>query len=324
MKFIIFMSTLKKIKLKTYLPFVLILSLFFPFTASAATYTIKAGDTLYDIGWRYNISVQALQEANGITGHLIFPGQQLLIPEIKQEDRKTTQSTPSSTNALATEQNKETPTPVQPVAPEEQKTPDSPAQVQVFYPVQAGDCLYAIANYFGISVEALMQANNITSPLIYPGQTLGIPAPAGANNPRPAASTGNNLPSRSISLNPAGKILNYAASFLGSRYVYGGSGPNTFDCSGFVSYVFRISGFNLPHDAAEQANFGAPVDRSSLQPGDLVFFSYYGSREINHVGIYTGGNEFIHASTKSGVKYSSLSESYYQQNYRGARRLLDR
>lgn len=128
--------------------------------------------------------------------------------------------------------------------------------------------------------------------------------------------------SRAIGLSNVRTLLARATSLLGSRYAYGAEGPSTFDCSGFVRYVFKKAGIDLPHNAAQQAGYGKPVDRSSLQPGDLVFFSYYGNKGINHSGIYLGEGKFIHASSSGkSVVISSLGSSYYQNNYRGARRI---
>jgi len=122
------------------------------------------------------------------------------------------------------------------------------------------------------------------------------------------------------------KLLNTAMSLLGSKYRYGGSGPDVFDCSGFTMYVFGTAGYKLPHSAADQAGYGVPVSKENLRPGDLVFFSYYSQPGINHVGIYTGDNKFIHASSSDNngktVTISELNSKYYEDNYKGARRLL--
>lgn len=118
-------------------------------------------------------------------------------------------------------------------------------------------------------------------------------------------------------------VLKTAMSLEGKKYKYGGSGPETFDCSGFTMYVYGRAGISLPHNAASQFNYGAPVSREELQPGDLVFFSYYGGGSIQHVGIYTGSNNFIHASSSlKKVVTSSMEGQYYQNNYKGARRVL--
>ena len=114
-----------------------------------------------------------------------------------------------------------------------------------------------------------------------------------------------------------GGVVGYAESQLGKPYVWGGASPSTgFDCSGLVMWSFAQIGVSLPHNAAAQYGYGSPVSRSDLQPGDLVFFDGLG-----HVGIYVGGNTFIHAPhTGDVVKYSSLT-GWYASTYVGARRI---
>ncbi len=111
-------------------------------------------------------------------------------------------------------------------------------------------------------------------------------------------------------------IVAYAKKFLGYKYVYGASGPNSFDCSGFTSYVYKHFGYSLNRTSGGQRSNGTGVSKSDLEPGDIVCFS-------GHVGIYIGGNKFIHAANpKKGVIISSLSESYYVKTYITARRIL--
>jgi peptidoglycan DL-endopeptidase CwlO len=113
-----------------------------------------------------------------------------------------------------------------------------------------------------------------------------------------------------------GGVVGIAMQYLGIPYVYGGSTPAGFDCSGFVMYVFAQVGVSLPHNAAAQYGYGTPVDRSQLQAGDLVFFNGLG-----HNGIYIGGGSFIHSPhTGDVVKISSLS-GWYDSTWVGARRL---
>ncbi len=116
-------------------------------------------------------------------------------------------------------------------------------------------------------------------------------------------------------------IVATAKQYLGYKYTYGGSSPSTgFDCSGFTSYIFKQYGISLNRTAAGQYSNGVAVSRANLQPGDLVMF---GKSGINHVAIYIGGGQIIHASTPStGVRIDSLSTGYYNNNYVGARRIL--
>lgn len=111
-----------------------------------------------------------------------------------------------------------------------------------------------------------------------------------------------------------------AKKYIGCSYVYGASGPSSFDCSGFTSYVFKQHGISLNRTAAGQYSNGVAVSRNQLQPGDLVMF---GKSGINHVGIYIGGGQIVHAANKSrGVTTDTINSGYYNNNYVGARRVM--
>lgn len=121
----------------------------------------------------------------------------------------------------------------------------------------------------------------------------------------------------------AGGVVATAQQYLGYSYVYGGSSPYTgFDCSGFTSYVYSTCGMDISRTSYSQANDGVGVDRSDLQPGDLLLFNNGGGGSIGHVGIYVGDGSFIHASNPTGgVKYDTIDSGYYATYYAGARRL---
>ncbi len=115
-------------------------------------------------------------------------------------------------------------------------------------------------------------------------------------------------------------VVATAKNYIGSKYVYGATGPNSFDCSGFTQYVFKLHGVSLNRTAAAQYSNGVPVDRANLQPGDLVMF---GKSGINHVGIYIGGGQIVHAANPSrGVTIDTITSGYYNNNYVGARRVM--
>ncbi len=121
------------------------------------------------------------------------------------------------------------------------------------------------------------------------------------------------------------EIVNYAKQYLGCKYVYGGSGPSTFDCSGFTMYVYAHFGISLSHSAIAQSKNGTYVSKQDLQPGDLVFFKDYETMDgIGHCGIYIGDGNFIHASSGTGycVKISTLLSGSYDNRYETARRLI--
>ena len=115
-------------------------------------------------------------------------------------------------------------------------------------------------------------------------------------------------------------LVDYAKSFLGTRYVWGGASPSGFDCSGFTMYVYAHFGYRMSHGASDQLYAFTRVSTAERLAGDLVFFSY-GGGDISHVGIYLGGGAFIHATSNGGVKISYF-DSYYSSTYVGAVRIL--
>lgn len=126
-------------------------------------------------------------------------------------------------------------------------------------------------------------------------------------------------PQQQVSRSDSSALVKNALSLVGVPYVSGGTSRSGFDCSGFTLYVFKGSGISLPRTAAEQFRVGSSVNRAQLQAGDLVFFTTY-APGASHVGIYIGGGSFVHASN-SGVRTTSLSDSYYAGRYLGARRV---
>lgn len=131
--------------------------------------------------------------------------------------------------------------------------------------------------------------------------------------------------SEAVSSGSGSQVVDFAQQYLGCRYVYGGSSPKGFDCSGFVKYVYANFGVTLNRTASAQMDNGISVSMSELIPGDLVFFKKPGSRasRASHVGLYIGGGQFIHASSSStGVIISNMDSAYYTTGFVGGRRLL--
>jgi len=118
----------------------------------------------------------------------------------------------------------------------------------------------------------------------------------------------------------ANEVIETAKKYLGTRYVYGGATPSGFDCSGFVSYVYRQYGIELPRSASDMYTAGTKV--SNPEPGDLVFFKE-GSK-VSHVGIYIGDGRYIDAATGNRMKvtYSEMSSPWSSKYYVGAKRVL--
>lgn len=120
----------------------------------------------------------------------------------------------------------------------------------------------------------------------------------------------------------AASVINTAQQYMGVPYVWGGSTPAGFDCSGFTQYVLKQNGITIPRTAAEQYQSGVSILKSNLKVGDLVFFTTY-KPGASHVGFYMGDGKFIHASSGAKqVTISELSEPYYTQKYIGARRYI--
>jgi cell wall-associated NlpC family hydrolase len=129
----------------------------------------------------------------------------------------------------------------------------------------------------------------------------------------PEISRGSNYISR--------RIVQTSMEYIGVPYVFGGTTPSGFDCSGYVRYVFANAGIYLPRMADEQYEMGMPVSTDELVAGDLVFFTTY-TYGASHVGIYLGDGNFINASSSRGVAIDSLYSSYWGSCYIGARRVV--
>ncbi len=119
-------------------------------------------------------------------------------------------------------------------------------------------------------------------------------------------------------------IIDYAKKYMGVKYVWGGTTPKGFDCSGFVKYVYNNFDVSLNRNSAAQAKNGAYIKKGALLPGDLVFFDTNGGKNrINHVGIYIGNGKMIHSSSLyKGVVISTISSGFYSRTYMTARRVL--
>lgn len=107
-----------------------------------------------------------------------------------------------------------------------------------------------------------------------------------------------------------------ATRYLGAPYVWAGSSPSGFDCSGLVMYAFGKVGVAIPHNAAQQFRLGTLVARDRLVPGDVVFFN-----QLRHNGIYLGDGRFVHSTKPGGVKIARLDDDWFRSRWVGARRL---
>lgn len=228
------------------------------------------------------------------------------------------------------------------------------------YIVKHGDTLYSIAGAHGTTVTALQSANQLHGTLLKIGQKLMIPGPhqQAMNRARkPAASvqkqakaiptdaddsapddvptaglaaetklavaTGDDLGAQPLRY----RLASMGLGFLGVRYRKNGdSVVGGFDCSGLVKALFEKFQIVLPHSSREQFKEGEKVGLDNLEVGDLVFFSPRGSRgkTPNHVGVYIGENQFLHAALKANrVLISNLTKPWYIKRFLGGRRFPD-
>ena len=153
-----------------------------------------------------------------------------------------------------------------------------------------------------------------------------------SNVNRESQSEGNNegneptqsAPVTDETLSGGEKVADLARQYVGNAsYVYGGTTPSGFDCSGFVYYIYNTCGYYLSRSCGEQASSGVEVSRDELQQGDILFFNNTGDGSIGHVGIYLGGGTFAHAANpRRGVTTDTINSGYYNTYYYTARRII--
>ncbi len=180
---------------------------------------------------------------------------------------------------------------------------------KVIYGDQIG---YIRSDYLDLTEYPYENADSPHTPLFFRGgKSTGLPPSASALNGSAAKpqTTGE-------------KIVSTAKQHLGVPYLWGGSTPKGFDCSGLVQYVFAQCGISMPRTTKQQWTVGKEISRSQLEIGDLVFFANTYTTGISHIGIYVGDGQFIHASSSKGVILSSLSNTYWASHYYGARSIL--
>ncbi|WEG13201.1 LysM peptidoglycan-binding domain-containing protein [Pullulanibacillus sp. KACC 23026] len=297
-------------------------------------YTVKSGDTLWKIAQVNGVTVDELKAWNGLTSDTLQIGQTLNLSSAGQ-----TVSTQASVSTATTYTVKSGDTLSQ-IAKKYSVTVDQlkawnglasdtirvgqtlklssagqatttqgSAQTSAVYTVKSGDSLSLIAKKYNITVNQLKAWNGLTSDVIRVGQVLHV------------SSTPTQDQSQSKALvSVSDQIIQDAESYTGVPYLYGGSTPSGFDCSGFVNYVYNKEGVSIPRTSSALYSGGSKV--STLQKGDLVFFTTNSTGTVSHVGIYIGNNQFISATTSSGVKIDSLSSTYWGPRYLGAKRYL--
>lgn len=147
--------------------------------------------------------------------------------------------------------------------------------------------------------------------------TAAAATPARADDAATSAASG-----RSAAL--TAQVVDVALASIGTPYEWGGTDANGFDCSGLIQFAYAKLGIRLPRTSSAQIRSGSPVaaERGQLLPGDVLGFSAGGSGRMDHVGLYVGADEFIHSSS-SGVRVSSLRNSYWSESLVAARRIVE-
>ena len=168
---------------------------------------------------------------------------------------------------------------------------------------------------YGVVVDVYSRTGNWFEIGIGNGESAYISADYVSVRPEDVASRG--------SFEAGNRVVALAKKYLGTPYVYGGSSPSGFDCSGFTSYIYRQLGYNINRTAHDQLANGIAVSKSELKPGDIVMFKRPGASYVHHVGIYVGDGMMIHSpQTGDVVKYTSIVTGGYSNNYYAARRII--
>ncbi|MBB6447609.1 C40 family peptidase [Bacillus benzoevorans] len=297
---------------------------------AAKTYRVVGGDTLLKIANKHGISLAELKQWNTIESHLIYPGQ--VINVSKPVSGGTAAPVPAGATGGTVK-----PAPVSPNSGLNTGKPSVSNNADGSkYVIKSGDTLGKISQQIGVSVAALKSLNNLSSDLIFAGQTLVVSDASGGGSEWSSGSgavSGNTGTSGSgvsgvtqttakgtsgtgasmsgqVSVN---SVIAEAKKLIGIPYLYGGQTTSGFDCSGFIYYVHKMAGSTMNRQSSE-GYYNRTYYVDSPQVGDLVFFKNTYREGISHLGIYVGNNEFIHAGS-SGVMISSLGNSYWNDHF---------
>ncbi|MGO2566230.1 MAG: LysM peptidoglycan-binding domain-containing protein [Brochothrix thermosphacta] len=268
---------------------------------NASTYKVNAGDTLAVIASQFETTTSKLVALNNLSNaNSLTVGQTL---KVKGSVPAPTVTAPKPTQTVATQ----TPS---------TQTVAKPAVSASTHTVKSGDSLGKIASQYGVSVSYLVNRNNLSNANdLSVGQVLQLKGAASSSvtpkptTPKPTTPTTTYKPSKPSAPSTSGLSFNtlfsFAQQFSGTPYVWGGTTPSGFDCSGFTQYVYGNSGVSLNRTAGDQMNQSTKISEGQAKPGDLVFFSYNGGSSIDHVGIYMGNGQMINAQN-NGVKIDNI------------------
>jgi cell wall-associated NlpC family hydrolase len=284
-------------------------------------HAVKPGESLSSIAKKYHISVEQIQDANEIGDEKLQIGQKLIIPSQPPVAGK------SSKRKKADK-------------PEDLEEESREWEIAETHVVKKGETLSKIARRYNLRVDELRAINHLPGNKLKAGQILYLQKREEDQERLDGEAKGEFSAKREDGAERAGVpvrgngflaeekdyqlLVNVAKSFLGLRYNRGGTSINGMDCSGFVQKVFRVFDVDLPRTAREQFQVGFQVARNGLRVGDLVFFKRSQARYPSHVGIYIGGDQFIHTSLrKRQVEINSLESRYFHLRFIGAKRIVE-
>mgnify|MGYP005828784069 CR=1 FL=1 len=299
-------------------------------SASASVHTVQSGDSLWNLSKTYNVSVENIKTWNQLSSSTIYVNQKLVVtaPEKQQVATSPTSYVVKSGDTLwgisknfnmsineLKALNGLTSDLIQPgqtlrvsgTAVNQPAVSVPAAPTTNTYRVQSGDTLSHIAVRHNVSVSQLKTWNNLSSDIIYVGQVIKLSGTTTATT---------NTVNSTTEASKVTALINEAKKHIGVPYVWAGSTPSGFDCSGYLQYVFNKVGVSIPRTVETIWSATKPV--AAPKVGDLVFFETY-KPGPSHAGIYLGENKFIHAGSSRGVEISDMNNSYWKPRYLGAK-----
>lgn len=283
-------------------------------TETVKEYEVKEGDNIWTIAEANDVAVSVLEEANPeMKDAIIQPGDMVKIGKVEK---------------LLTVITKEKTHYQEDIAFETEVKDDNKLEKGRTKIIQEGqkgekEVMALVTRENGQEVHRDILEEKLVKEAVKQIEAKGtkekLKAPVVKQSTKKPSSSSSSTPELSRGSGKGQDVVNYAMQFKGFPYNHGSKGPNSFDCSGFTHYVYSQFGIYLSPSSVAQRSAGTAVAKSDLIPGDIVCF-----KNGNHVGLYIGGGNFIHASTyKTGVKISNLNDGKYPSRYVTGRRLIN-